>query len=59
MVDLTRDQARCLQARLLDAVVGRSGSVYKAWLKTQPDAFIDGVAQAALDPFSGICERHS
>ena len=36
MVDLTRDQAGCLHARLLDAVVGRSGSVYKAWLKTQP-----------------------
>jgi transposase len=30
MVDLTRDQAGCLHARLLDAVVGRSGSVYKA-----------------------------
>ena len=29
MVDLTRDQAGCLHARLLDAVVGRSGTVYK------------------------------
>jgi hypothetical protein len=36
MVDLSRDQAGCLHARLLDAVVGRSGSVYKAWLKTNP-----------------------
>src|SRR5215211_7277622 len=27
MVDLSRDQAGCLHARLLDAVVGRSGSV--------------------------------
>ena len=32
MVDLTRDQDGCLHARLLDAVVGRSGTVYKAWL---------------------------
>jgi transposase len=53
IVDLTRDQAGCLHARLLDAVVGRSGSVYKAWLKAQPDGFIDGVEQAALDPFRG------
>jgi transposase len=53
MVDLTRDQAGCLHARLLDAVVGRSGSVYKAWLKAQPDGFVDGVEQAALDPFRG------
>jgi transposase len=53
MVDLTRDQAGCLHARLLDAVVGRSGSVYKSWLKAQPDGFIDGVEQAALDPFRG------
>jgi transposase len=53
IVDLSRDQAGCLHARLLDAVVGRSGSVYKAWLKAQPDGFIDGVEQAALDPFRG------
>ena len=53
MVDLTRDQAGCLHARLLDAVVGRSGTVYKAWLKAQPDGFVDGVEQAALDPFRG------
>jgi transposase len=53
IVDLSRDQAGCLHARLLDAVVGRSGSVYKAWLKAQPDEFIDGVEQAALDPFRG------
>jgi transposase len=33
--------------------VGRSGSVYKAWLKAQPDRFVDGVEQAALDPFRG------
>ena len=53
MVDLTRDQAGCLHARLLDAVVGRSGTVYKAWLKAQPEGFVDGVEQAALDPFRG------
>jgi len=53
MVDLTRDQAGCLHARLLDAVVGRSGTVYKSWLDTQPDGFVDGVEQAALDPFRG------
>jgi transposase len=53
MVDLTRDQAGCLHARLLDAVVGRSGTVYKRWLKAQPDGFVDGVEQAALDPFRG------
>jgi transposase len=53
MVDLSRDQAGCLHARLLDAVVGRSGGVYKAWLKAQPKGFTDGVEQAALDPFRG------
>ena len=53
MVDLSRDQDGCLHARLLDAVLGRSGSVYKAWLKAQPEGFIDGVEQAALDPFRG------
>lgn len=53
MVDLTRDQAGCLHARLLDAVVGRSGTVYKAWLKAQPEGFLNGVEQAALDPFRG------
>jgi len=53
MVDLTRDPAGCLHARLLDAVMGRSGSVYKSWLKAQPDGFVDGVEQAALDPFRG------
>src|SRR4051794_27976103 len=53
MVDLSRDQAGCLHARLLDAGLGRSGSVYKAWLKTRPEAFIDGIEQAALDPFHG------
>jgi transposase len=53
VVDLTRDQAGCLHARLLDAVVGRSGTVYKAWLDSQPEGFLDGVQTAALDPFRG------
>ena len=53
MVDLSRDQDGCLHARLLDAVLGRSGSVYKAWLTAQPEGFIDGVEHAALDPFRG------
>jgi transposase len=53
MVDLTRDQAGCLHARLLDAVVGRSGTVYRGWLDAQPDGFVDGVETAALDPFRG------
>jgi hypothetical protein len=58
MADLTRDQAGCLHERLLDAVVGRSGSVYKSWLKAQSDGFVDGVQQAR-STHSGICERHS
>src|SRR3954453_9670818 len=53
MVDLTRDQDGCLHARLLDAVAGRSGTAYKAWLDAQPDGFVDGVETAALDPFRG------
>ena len=53
MVDLTRDQDGCLHARLLDAVVGRSGTAYKTWLDAQPDTFVGGVETAALDPFRG------
>jgi transposase len=53
MVDLTRDQDGCLHARLLDAVVGRSGSAYKRWLNNQPEGFTEQVEQAALDPFRG------
>jgi transposase len=33
--------------------VGRSGNVYRAWLKAQPEGFIDNIEQAALDPFRG------
>jgi transposase len=53
MVDLTRDQDGCLHARLLDAVVGRSGTAYTRWLQAQPDGFTAGIEQAALDPFRG------
>ena len=53
MVDLTRDQHGCLHARLLDAVIGRSGTAYKTWLKAQPEGFTGQVEQAALDPFRG------
>jgi transposase len=53
MVDLTRDQDGCLHARLLDAVIGRSGTAYKRWLQAQPDGFTGTVEQAALDPFRG------
>ncbi len=35
MVDLTRDDQGRLQARLLDAVTGRSGTAYATWLKGQ------------------------
>lgn len=37
----------------LDAVVGRSGTVYRRWLDAQPAGFVDGVETAALDPFRG------
>jgi transposase len=53
MVDLTRDQHGCLHARLLDVVPGRSGTAYAGWLKQQPEQFVAGVEQAALDPFRG------
>jgi transposase len=53
IVDLTRDQAGCLHARLLDAVVGRSGTVYKRWLDAQPGGFLADIQTAALDPFRG------
>ena len=58
MVDLTRDQDGCLHARLLDAVVGRSGTGYKTWLQARPDGFTADVEQAALDPFRGYAVRH-
>jgi transposase len=53
IVDLTHDQAGCLHPRLLDAVVGRSGTVYKRWLDAQPGRFLADIETAALDPFRG------
>ncbi len=53
MVDLTRDENGCLHARLLDAVEGRSGTVYADWLKDQGLEVTVTVEHAALDPFRG------
>ncbi len=53
MVDLTRDQHGQLHARLLDVVIGRSGTVYAAWLSDQTEEFTTGIEHAALDPFRG------
>ena len=53
MVDLTRDEAGKVHARLLDLVPGRSGTVFAAWLKARSTGFRDGVQVATLDPFRG------
>ncbi len=53
MVDLTRDQAGRVQARLLDLVPGRSGRVYRDWLTARGQAFRHRVQVATLDPFHG------
>ena len=53
MVDLTRDDQGCLHARLLDAVEGRTGTVYADWLKEQGLEVTVTVEHAALDPFRG------
>lgn len=53
MVDLTRDANGCLHARLLDAVEGRSGTVYADWLKDEGLEVTVTVEHAALDPFRG------
>lgn len=53
MVDLTRDQHGRVRARLLDLVPGRSGSVYRDWLKARGQDFRDRVEVATLDPFHG------
>jgi transposase len=53
MVDLTRDAAGQVRARLLDLVPGRSGTAYAAWLDARTEAFRAGVKHAALDPFRG------
>jgi len=53
MVDLTRDQAGRVRARLLDLVPGRSGKVYADWLSERGEAFRKRVKVATLDPFHG------
>jgi transposase len=53
MVDLTRDEHGCLQARPLDAVQGRSGKVYADWLTEHGVDVKVTVEHAALDPFRG------
>jgi hypothetical protein len=58
MVDLTRDEHGCLQARLLDAVPGRSGKVYADWLTEHGVDVKVTVEHAAPDPFRGYAVRH-
>ena len=53
MVDLTRDKDGHAQARLLDLVPGRSGTIYKTWLDARGDTFKKRVQVATLDPFHG------
>lgn len=53
IVDLTRDEHGCLQARLLDAVQGRSGKVYADWLTEHGVDVKATVEHAAPDPFRG------
>ena len=53
MVDLSRDKDGRTRARLLDLVPGRSGTVYKEWLKARGDTFRAHVQVATLDPFRG------
>ena len=53
MVDLSRDQAGRVRARLLDLVPGRSGKAYADWLDERGDAFRRRVQVATLDPFHG------
>ena len=50
MVELSRDEAGCMRARLLDAVPGRSGRVFADWLTQQGVEVTVTVEHAALDP---------
>ena len=52
-VDLSRDQAGRVRARLLDLVAGRSGKVYADWLQARGDDFRTRTQVATLDPFHG------
>lgn len=53
MVDLTRDQAGRVHARLLDLVPGRSKKAYTDWLLDRGVDFRARIEVAALDPFGG------
>ncbi|MGB4890219.1 MAG: ISL3 family transposase [Propionicimonas sp.] len=53
MVDLSRDKDGRTKARLLDLVPGRSGTVYRDWLKARGEPFRRRVEVATLDPFRG------
>jgi transposase len=53
MVELTRDQAGRVRARLLALVKGRSAKANSDWLEQRGDAFRKRVKVAALDPFQG------
>ncbi len=53
MVNLTRDADGKTRASLLDLVPGRSGSVYRDWVKQRGEDFRARVKVATLDPFHG------
>jgi transposase len=59
MVDLTRQpdpkdpSKTVVRARLLDLVVGRTGTAYATWLEQRGQAFRARVQVATLDPFRG------
>ena len=53
MVDPTRQEDGCLQARLLDAVQGPSGWVYPDWLSEEGVEVTVTIEHAPLHPFRG------
>jgi hypothetical protein len=57
MVDLTRDDAGRVHARLLDLVPGRSKKAYADWLEARGADFRANIAAAALDPFGATSPR--
>ncbi|WP_246633001.1 hypothetical protein [Pseudonocardia nigra] len=57
MVDLTRGPDRCLCARLLDAVQGRSGAVYADWLKEQGVEVTVSVEYGPMGPVPRVSQH--
>lgn len=53
MVDISRDDEGGVNARLLDVLPGRSGPVYRDWLKAQTPGFRAGIKHTTLDAFRG------